>query len=528
MPRTRRATKDTAADGWSSSSSSSASASASGSGSGLNSDSEVSDSNVGTTPPPKRTRRVGAQTPVGSPAANTRRSSRLSAQSEQSPKPKQSGRLTRGLRGGAKTTGSPALRSRSLKTRAGVRGGRRAISSPTSDEGSAAKPERGAGKRGRLRSQRNKNDDDDDDDNEEEEDESSASDEEEQDDEADDGSGSSSDSQQSGESDTGDNGLLEAGSKDKTPTDDDNEDDSDGSEQPESAAAASDASDAEVQDALRQVSEGAKRQSGATAKPAMAGQSSRGGRGRGRGGRGPGRPRANPQPAPLQPEINDDNDDSVGEEEVVEDDSMSLDGFSDIGGDDSAAAVATNLTRRQRAKLTQDYDEELIELPLEAKRSKFSAEEAALRKSEHARRRKFQSMQRAEQLKNDTINRLLNKQTSKGRNKVAEDAETRSASAEIADAAPGTVRYIQRRSPLQQQPGHIECSLSLARDVDIKQILPAMTQRDSPPSYPQPIAICSVTGCSHTKKYSVASLAACSLEHWRILNSENNNAQTAE
>ncbi|ORX73621.1 hypothetical protein DL89DRAFT_253575 [Linderina pennispora] len=73
--------------------------------------------------------------------------------------------------------------------------------------------------------------------------------------------------------------------------------------------------------------------------------------------------------------------------------------------------------------------EELMELPTEAKKTKFSVEEMALRKSEQARRRKFQSMQREEQLKNDTINRLLNKQTSKGRNKV-DEPETRSASEE--------------------------------------------------------------------------------------------------
>ncbi|KAJ1825507.1 INO80 complex subunit B [Coemansia sp. RSA 2599] len=581
MPRTRRAAKDTAADAWPSSSSLSSSPSASASVS----DSEVSDSNIGATPPPTRARRAGVQTPAGSPAANTRRSSRLSAQSERSPapKPKPPGRLTRGLRGGSKTAGTQAPRGRPATRAAGMQGRRRAISSPTSDEASAAKRARGPSKRGRSSS--GSSDDSDD----EQDGESSDSDEEEvEEEEHEQVDGAENGSQTDGDSDSSSNSgsseslqnnagnasgdeqaakrharMSRGNTSPRRPGPSDSEDSAadggrseagekrekgrDGGDDSERSESEDAASDAEARDDQRQGSEAKKKQGGAAAKPARAGQSSRGGRGRGRGGRGPGRPRANPQPLPQplppppqqrqqepsQPGISDDdddNDDSMGGEEVVEDDNMSLDGFSDIGGEDSVAAVATNLTRRQRAKLTQDYDEELIELPQEAKRSKFSAEEAALRKSEHARRRKFQSLQRAEQLKNDTINRLLNKQTSKGRNKVAEDADTRSASAEVAEAAPGTIRYIQRCIPSnqQQKPGRTEYSLSLARDVGIEKILPAMTQKDSQPSYPPPASTCSMAGCSQTKKYSVASLAACSLDHWRILSADNAKAKGAK
>ncbi|KAJ1945445.1 INO80 complex subunit B [Kickxella alabastrina] len=227
----------------------------------------------------------------------------------------------------------------------------------------------------------------------------------------------------------------------------------------------------------------------------------------------------------------------------MDDDGMSIDdseksGFSDFGGE-LGTATMVNLTRRQRAKLTHGCDAELIELPLEAKRSKFSVEEAALRKSEHARRRKFQSLQRAEQLKIDTINRLLNKQTSKGRNKVADDSQTRSANGDISKVAPGTVRYVQRcqqnrafNDTRQSDPSaagdsgaasdsgtpvHIECALYLSRDTDIRVIIPSATQKGEPPKYPQPPAICSVASCQQQKKYSVATLAACSLEHWRVL-----------
>ncbi|KAI9503596.1 INO80 complex subunit B [Coemansia spiralis] len=208
---------------------------------------------------------------------------------------------------------------------------------------------------------------------------------------------------------------------------------------------------------------------------------------------------------------------------------------SDIDGE-SGTAVQINLTRRQRAKLTRDYDEELIELPVESKRSKFSAEEVALRKSEHARRRKFQSMQRAEQLKNDTINRLLNKQTSKGRNKVSEDVETRATSAEEEDIGLNQIRYTQRIVPTaigstskaERDAGassgsspasaHMDCALSLPRSVKLTSVIPGATQKGFVPNYPPQVPLCSVQGCGQKKKYSVKpSHAACSLDHWRIL-----------
>ncbi|PIA17473.1 hypothetical protein COEREDRAFT_91843 [Coemansia reversa NRRL 1564] len=220
---------------------------------------------------------------------------------------------------------------------------------------------------------------------------------------------------------------------------------------------------------------------------------------------------------------------SAGEGALEADDISEQSGFSEGESELGVVTPTANLTRRQRARLTRDRDEELMELPVEAKRSKFSAEESALRKSEHARRRKFQSLQRAEQLKNDTINRLLNKQSSKGRNKVTEDSETRSTSVEAEAAAPENIRYIQRRSPHDADgekfsdlgndtvPVHIECGLLLPNDVTIRDLIPSATERGFVPSYPEPLPLCSVNGCDQKKKYSIESQAACSLEHWRVL-----------
>ncbi|KAJ2613567.1 hypothetical protein H4S08_002116 [Coemansia sp. RSA 1365] len=220
---------------------------------------------------------------------------------------------------------------------------------------------------------------------------------------------------------------------------------------------------------------------------------------------------------------------SAGEDALEADDISEHSGFSEGESELGVVTSTANLTRRQRARLTRDKDEELMELPVEAKRSKFSAEESALRKSEHARRRKFQSLQRAEQLKNDTINRLLNKQSSKGRNKVTEDSETRSTSVEAEAAAPENIRYIQRRSPRDADEGkssdigngtapvHIECGLSLPKDVTIHDLIPSVTDKGFVPSYPEPLPLCSVDGCDQKKKYNIESQAACSLEHWRVL-----------
>ncbi|KAJ1797671.1 INO80 complex subunit B [Coemansia sp. RSA 2399] len=240
---------------------------------------------------------------------------------------------------------------------------------------------------------------------------------------------------------------------------------------------------------------------------------------KGKSGRGPGRPKA------TEYASEDSEPNMYGTDGMEIDDSASFD-FGDEDGGLELPSQA-NLTRRQRAKLTRDHDEELLELPVESKRSKFSAEEAALRKSEHARRRKFQSMQRAEQLKNDTINRLLNKQTSKGRNKVSEDAETRATSTDNDDDDEGEVsdriRYTQRiikddADNSSERSARIECALSLPKGSTLKAAIPCVTSKGFAPKYPPPAPACSVQGCAQKKKYSVNSHAACSLEHWRILN----------
>ncbi|KAG2172458.1 hypothetical protein INT44_006631 [Umbelopsis vinacea] len=80
------------------------------------------------------------------------------------------------------------------------------------------------------------------------------------------------------------------------------------------------------------------------------------------------------------------------------------------------------LTKRQRAKLNDGAEEDYLELPMDSgKKKHLTVEEQALRRSEVARRRKNQSIQRAEKDKADTINRLLKKQASKSKKAIKDD-----------------------------------------------------------------------------------------------------------
>ncbi|OMH83046.1 hypothetical protein AX774_g3447 [Zancudomyces culisetae] len=138
------------------------------------------------------------------------------------------------------------------------------------------------------------------------------------------------------------------------------------------------------------------------------------------------------------PQENDLEDADMGSDadslESLSDDA--LEAFYMGVGAEASKVDESKLTRRQRARLTNNYDEELVELTTESKKVEYSTEELALRKSEFSRRRKFQSLQRAEQLKNDTISRLLNKQSSKGRNKVVDDNDSANTPGSATSATP--------------------------------------------------------------------------------------------
>ncbi|KAJ2743714.1 INO80 complex subunit B [Coemansia sp. BCRC 34301] len=434
--------------------------------------SDASGSDAMSTTPQTRMRRSGARggsAGAHSPALSTRRSTRLTTQAEQPPSTNPRGRLTRGIRPAAPAEDvaapEPARRGRG-------RGRGRGRAAPTAHVESLAAPRR----RGRPPGKRTKLEVDD----------SESAQDSDSDDESE-SMGSSEEADTIARAEASDPSREDGGSGGEDIESDEEKDDN--------------GAEVESVDMI-------------PVRRSVGRPPTRPGRGR---GRGRGRPRA----ADLRPAERAAISD-------LDDDDMDLPGSdqSDLEDGGSGVTALANLTRRQRARLTRDYDEELIELPTEAKRSKFSVEETALRKSEHARRRKFQSQQRADQLKHETINRLLNKQTSKGRNKVSEDYDTRSTSADGNEVAPDMIRYVQRCRPGDagteasgsgdSKPVHIDCTLSFPLDVEISSAFPTATDKTAM-GYPPPVPNCSVDGCQQKKRYSAESLAACSLEHWRVL-----------
>ncbi|KAJ2556448.1 INO80 complex subunit B [Coemansia sp. RSA 1933] len=458
-----------------------------------------------------------------SPALNTRRSSRLTAQSEKpkskaQPETQPRTRLTRGLRRGSQVSSQQSSRGAGRGSR-GRRGRGRPPKLGTTRDVSVARGTRKGTKRGdsspESLSPSNtdtestgdydmvENDSVDQISNDEESEESANDDDNE------------SDGSQSSDVEV----VVDAGGSQNNVVNQDRDGDDDAEEEEEEAKSESTDSD-NMKGSTPESEDESDSKGGST--PKIKGKPST--QKKGKRGRGPGRPKATEQASDGAGTNSYDDDD---DEDLEIDDSNSV----DFGGEDGGLGTPSqaNLTRRQRAKLTRDYDEELLELPVEAKRSKFSAEEAALRKSEHARRRKFQSMQRAEQLKNDTINRLLNKQTSKGRNKVSEDADTRATSVDDEDdndEVPDRIRYTQRVIASDESSGNdgdrgsdrIECALSLPKGTTVTDVLPCVTAKGFVPTYPPSAPACSIKGCGQKKKYSANSHAACSLEHWRILN----------
>jgi len=112
-------------------------------------------------------------------------------------------------------------------------------------------------------------------------------------------------------------------------------------------------------------------------------------------------------------------EDAEGDEEeieVVEEDEDELDSDDETPGGGSRASTPdlNKLTKRQRARLEEGGNGDLLALPDEVQVKKhLTAEEHAMRRAEMARRRKNLSEKRNEEEKMETINKLLKKQAPK-------------------------------------------------------------------------------------------------------------------
>ncbi|KAJ8655941.1 hypothetical protein O0I10_008381 [Lichtheimia ornata] len=183
----------------------------------------------------------------------------------------------------------------------------------------------------------------------------------------------------------------------------------------------------------------------------------------------------------------------------------------DDEGDDLEVVSNRPLTKRQRAKFNNDGPEEFLELPMDSgKKNILTEEEQALRRSEVARRRKNQSIQRAEKDKEDTINRLLKKQASKSRKVIKDDAnEEKDNRAPKRVMPPDTIKYVN------DAKGSV---LMIPSAVAIEQVF-GHPPRKSSSSSSSSRSTCQVDGCNASKKYvaSKSGKAVCSLEHYKIV-----------
>ncbi|KAK8133724.1 hypothetical protein PG984_005736 [Apiospora sp. TS-2023a] len=165
----------------------------------------------------------------------------------------------------------------------------------------------------------------------------------------------------------------------------------------------------------------------------------------------------------------DPDEDAEGEEddEIEATGQLQEDDDDDLGSDDEdgEAPDLTKMTKRQRARFEDDADGSLLKLSdgkhfpsqfaqvvnfadsprveVQAKKV-FTAEEISMRRAEMARRRRNLSEKRNEEVKMETINKLLKKQAPKAKTK-AQLANDESEAAEANKADPMFVRWISNK-----------------------------------------------------------------------------------
>ncbi|KAI0484546.1 PAPA-1-like conserved region-domain-containing protein [Xylariaceae sp. FL0804] len=153
-------------------------------------------------------------------------------------------------------------------------------------------------------------------------------------------------------------------------------------------------------------------------------------------------------------EIQDTVNVGGGDEEDAEGEDVEMEGAEaaeeeDLGSDGSRAETPdlTKMTKRQRARFEENGDS-LMKLSDEVQAKKvFTAEELSMRRAEMARRRRNLSDKRNEEVKMETINKLLKKQApkTKGKSQLAEG----SPDAEGHRANPVFVRWISTKDGSQ-------------------------------------------------------------------------------
>ncbi|KAJ4949308.1 hypothetical protein JOQ06_020824 [Pogonophryne albipinna] len=149
------------------------------------------------------------------------------------------------------------------------------------------------------------------------------------------------------------------------------------------------------------------------------------------------------------------------------------------------------LTARQKALLHKQQSQPLLELPMGYKEKEMTAE-MMQKREERARKRRLQAAKKAEDSKNQTIERLT--KTSKAKIKSMRE----------------------RKSKLSQSPMVRYRDNALGMNISFPSGVPAPTP--TPPSAPPaPPLTCGVTGCPNIKRYacSKSGVPLCSLECYK-------------
>ncbi|XP_016352709.1 INO80 complex subunit B-like [Sinocyclocheilus anshuiensis] len=149
------------------------------------------------------------------------------------------------------------------------------------------------------------------------------------------------------------------------------------------------------------------------------------------------------------------------------------------------------LTARQKALLHKQQSQPLLELPMGYKEKELTAE-MMQKREERARKRRLQAAKKAEENKNQTIERLT--KTSKAKIKSMKE----------------------RRSKQAQLPMVRYSSNAQGTTVSYPAGIPMPTPAAPPEPPPTPLS-CGVSGCSNLKKYSCSRTGTplCSLECYR-------------
>ncbi|KAK8087215.1 hypothetical protein PG994_002189 [Apiospora phragmitis] len=144
----------------------------------------------------------------------------------------------------------------------------------------------------------------------------------------------------------------------------------------------------------------------------------------------------------------DPDEDAEGEEDdEIEAAGTLQEGDDDLDSDEEGGETPdlTKMTKRQRARFEDDADGSLLKLSDEVQAKKvFTAEEISMRRAEMARRRRNLSEKRNEEVKMETINKLLKKQAPKAKSK-AQIANDESEAADANKADPIFVRWISNK-----------------------------------------------------------------------------------